>query len=183
MTRQEKLKQNLIFNLMFQILDNQVNSMNGILTHEAQKKSNKLMVDCLEFIKVENEPTKETPVKDLKELNVIFKYWNTKDCFTTHQTIVGNTTAIRAILGKFTIDQVKDSIDNYEFVYESSAHWYSTKLNLNKFLNYKASEFVNDSCRTTFLRGNYGNQPTQQSNFSDEESIKIARNAQKQARF
>ena len=173
-------KQTLVFiiNLNSQILKNQIDAINGNLTTDGFNKSQILVNDCVEVINKLTKPIEIAKITDLKELNIIYEYWNTKDCFTTHKSIVGNTTAIRAILGNLTIDQIKDAIDNYEFIYESSAHWYSTKLNLNKFLNYKASEFVNDSCRTTFLRGNYGNQRSQQSIISDEESIRIAREAQ-----
>lgn len=162
----------LILNTNAQILENQIEAINGNLTHLGLDKSNTLKNDCIEAINKLTKPIQVRKINDLNELNKIFEYWNKKECFTTHQTIVGNTTSIRSMLKIFTIDQIKDAIDNYEFVYLSENHWYSTKLNLNKFLNYKASEFVNDSCRETFLKGRYGNQRTQQTIISNEEAIR-----------
>lgn len=176
----KELKETLAFivNLNSQILENQVNAINGNLTNKGLEKSQILVRDCVEVI---NKLSAEKDAKqntDNPEVNKIFNHWNSKECFTTHTKLAGNLTSIRSVIKIIKdVDVICKAIDNYEEVYLSVNHWYSIRLPLNKFLNYKINEFTDkvdpiNSPQSIFLKGRYGIKSNQPTIISDEEAIR-----------
>lgn len=178
MNKQEKLKQNLIFNLIFQILENQTNSMNGVLTHEAQKKSNKLLGDCLEFIKVGNEPKKEEQKKDsfkTKAENLLV-YW--KECgLTDHKKIDGFLSGIRVGVKNSSFEELKISIKKYSDVLLDEKSILTQRWTIGEFCkkNYQSFE-TEEQIKSKYYWGRNGSRTNNQQTISDEKRESITAN-------
>jgi hypothetical protein len=177
MTKQQT-KQNFIFNLMYQILENQTNAVNGLLTNEAHKKSNKLMSDCLAFIDVDKKKVKTETNKNREEFNEIFNYWNESKEWQYHKCITSHKSAMSKQLKSFSAKEIIESINNYINIVEDEKCYFSHKWTLTDFLNRGFMNFLDtakpfENYNRSFKNGSRTNKQT---TISDEKRESITAN-------
>jgi len=179
------LKQTLAFiiNLNSQILKNQINAINGNLTTDGYKKSEILVNDCVEVIRKLGtyKETKSTKIPD--DAIKLFNYWLERG-LTQHKKIDGFIRGIKTGLKNTSCSELMDCIDRYSLTFFDKESTLSYVWSVDEFCSSKYKRFETDErVEANYYKRYNGSQTTQQSTFSDEESINIARNAQKQVSF
>jgi len=157
MNTQERAMIQLILNVQAQILENQIDSINGVITHKQYSKSSKLKVDCLEAIDKLIEPAK--PIENLikkgeinhpsyiilrDEINEIFNYWNRCDLIKHNKIKGSNALAIKQALNNINKTKILIAIDNFDEACNSEKYLWK-KQSLTIFLNNHLLTFLDSS--------------------------------------
>lgn len=172
------LKQTLAFmiNLNSQILQNQVDASNGILTVKGLDHSQILINDCVEVIgKLTKESTRK-PIKNLEDVNLVFNYWNhPKINLLSHRVISDHSSSIIIALKNYSIEEINLAIGNFSIVCNSDLYHDYRKRPLKDFLkNYLLKFIESANPLENFRKKDYGNKTNQSAIISDEEREAIS---------
>lgn len=171
----KELKESIAFiiNLNSQILENQINAMNGKLTNKGLEKSQILVRDCVEFINnvpVKKKGEKGEPKSENLEVNDIFNAWNKLDALTSHAKVGQHAPAIKKLLRNSTKEEIINSFINYATILADPSYIWTKKWTLSEFatrgflrFHDEANPFENIS-----KAGDYANRANKQTIISNE---------------
>jgi hypothetical protein len=168
-----KTKETLLFNLMFQILKNQTDSINGVLTHELYDESNQLKKDCLAFINKSVEPcktqtTKEDSFKTKSEDLLI--YWK-EHGLIDHNKVDGFINGIKVGVKNSSFKELKKAIKRYSNVLFDEKSILTQRWTIGEFCRKHYQSFETEAqIKAKYYWGKNGYKSTQQSIISIEEA-------------
>lgn len=99
------------------------------------KQTNKQLTSNQQATNKQLTTNKNDKNDNKKDIYIIFDFWNSKD-ITKHRELNKKAeSAINARLKTYSLDELKEAIDNYKTVYESDNHYFSHKYTLERFMD------------------------------------------------
>ena len=172
----KELKETLAFiiNLNSQILENQVNAINGKLTNKGLEKSQVLVRDCVEVI----NKLSVKKSKDIKEVNIpkdvvsIFHYWKERG-LTQHIKIDGFVRGIKTGLKNSSFNELKNCIYRYAMAFFDDESSLSYVWSIDEFCSSKYKKFETDErVEANYYKRYNGIKSNQSTIISNEEAIR-----------
>ncbi|KNF08531.1 hypothetical protein CLPU_6c00170 [Gottschalkia purinilytica] len=145
---------------------NQKNEHHSEQNQEQQNehKENTENTDIGDSKKHENEHSDEQQkntnknVKNEKNINYIYEYWNSKKIITHRKLTKKMETKIKGILKDYSIEEVKETINNYSEIVLDDKYWFTHKWTIEEFIQRGFEKFQNrDVAIQNYLKKEYGN--------------------------
>ena len=108
---------------------------------------------------IEEKPSVETPLPSIDEGTEIFEFWNSQPHLHTHLSMTPkHVTGIKGALKTMTVDEVKETITNYNTILGDSKYKLTYKWTLEDFLKRQAESFL--TLNDPFTSWNWNNSST-----------------------
>lgn len=142
----------------------------GFLTNESTNKNRLITIENWESYQCKDEEvtsnqqatnkqlTTNKNVKNDKNINYIYEYWNSKKIITHRKLTKKMETKIKSILKDYSIEEIKEAIDNYAEIVLDDKYWFTHRWTIEEFIQRGFEKFQNrDIAIQNYLKKECGN--------------------------